>query len=147
MDVDKEPEVFSERRRRKIHEEVYVARIGTGDTYFDVVLDNQMHPKFNGTQKQVVKWLEENGLESFDHFQVFIGKTRAIVPVKEYLLAVRRAEEVKEHARNTRVLQLVTSAMHAQDAATYHGASNDGMDLVAKKAAEDIIKLFEEDSE
>lgn len=44
--------------------------------------------------------------------------------------------------RNAEVLRLVTSAMNKQDAATYHGESSRGMDVVAKETADNIIKQF-----
>lgn len=52
--------------------------------YFDAVLDERMTPLVNGTQEEVLEWLESRPtLES--QVQVCIGKTMQLVTVEEYL--------------------------------------------------------------
>lgn len=52
--------------------------------YFDAVLDDDMNPLVNGTQEEVLEWLDKRrGIE--DEVQVCIGKTMQLVTVEEYL--------------------------------------------------------------
>jgi hypothetical protein len=62
-------------------------------TYFDAVLDEHMKPLCNGTQEEVLAWLEERrndwrkGDQSIEDKQVrvCIGKTMQLVTVGEYI--------------------------------------------------------------
>lgn len=108
--------------------------------YFDAVLTQNMNPIFNDTPEKVVEWLE--GLTPDPSWQVCLGKTMQLIPVRSYLAGMKAAQEARIHDRNTRILQQVTWAMQKQDRATHFG-DTDGMDLVAKQTAEAIIKIFE----
>jgi hypothetical protein len=54
-----------------------------GQTYFDAVLDNDMHPLFNGIPEATRKWLEEN--PEMQVYSVCVGKTMHLVAAREYL--------------------------------------------------------------
>ena len=59
---------------------------------------------------------------------------------RSFLQAFREiADEAQRYAE---VHAVIVSAMHKQDAATYHAESSKGMDLVADKATRDILELF-----
>lgn len=53
-------------------------------TYFDAVLDDRMMPLVNGTQEEVLAWLEARP-QFESQIQVCIGKTMQLVTVQEYL--------------------------------------------------------------
>ena len=55
--------------------------------YFDAVLDEGMHPIFNGTQDETVKWLQEHpSLPVLDAAtQVCVGRNMQLLTVAEYL--------------------------------------------------------------
>lgn len=52
--------------------------------YFDAVLDDDMKPLCNGTQEEVLAWLDERP-QFHDQLQVCVGKTMQFVTVEEYL--------------------------------------------------------------
>ncbi|QJD49807.1 hypothetical protein SEA_CLUBPENGUIN_83 [Streptomyces phage ClubPenguin] len=52
--------------------------------YFDAVLDERMRPLCNGTQEEVLAWLESRP-QFEDDVVVCIGKTMQMVTVEEYL--------------------------------------------------------------
>lgn len=98
---------------------------------------------FSGSMEEVVDWLTKNISSDMVYVSVELN-TGSRVPVKEFLEGVQVTEDVRIHARNAMVLQLVISAMNAQADATHYGSIDFGTDLVAKETAEKIIKLFEE---
>lgn len=51
--------------------------------FFDAVLDDRMNPLCNGTQEEVLAWLE--GHRSDEKVQVCIGKTMQLVTAEEYV--------------------------------------------------------------
>jgi len=53
-------------------------------TYFDAVLDDDMKPLCNGSQEEVLAWLEER-TQFHSQLQVCIGRTMRFVSVEEYL--------------------------------------------------------------
>jgi hypothetical protein len=52
------------------------------------------------------------------------------------------AEEMAENEKLAKIHSLIVSAMSKQDAATYHGESSSGMDIVAMQTAKDILAVF-----
>lgn len=52
--------------------------------YFDAVLDVNMTPLCNGTQEEVLAWLDERP-QFHDQVQVCIGKTMEFMTVEDYL--------------------------------------------------------------
>jgi len=53
-------------------------------SYFDAVVDANMNPLCNGTQEEVLAWLEDRR-EFDDEVRIFIGRSMKFVTVKEYL--------------------------------------------------------------
>lgn len=51
--------------------------------YFDVVLDKDLKPIFNGTPKDTKKWLKENKIDK--GLRVCYGQTLETVTVEQYL--------------------------------------------------------------
>lgn len=96
---------------------------------------------FSGSKEEIASWMRENVSERDIHIEVEVS-SEVRVPAKNYFQGLLMAEKAEIHARNASVLRLVIAAMQKQADATYCG-DTDGMDLVAKKTSEEIIKLFE----
>lgn len=100
---------------------------------------------FQGTREQMYAWLTKLHL-NLDIWEIYSDDAEGYTPAREFVEEQRKtlesAEAEKIKARNAAVLQTVMKAMQIQHNATEFG-DNTGMDLVAKIAAEKIIKLFE----
>jgi len=67
---------------------------------------------------------------------------RAIFETREQKAHRENLTEPEIHARNEKLLQIISEVMVKQDTATYHGDGTTGMSDVAAKAVYEISKLF-----
>ncbi|AWN05942.1 hypothetical protein SEA_CRICKO_79 [Streptomyces phage CricKo] len=109
--------------------------------YLDAVLTIQMDCVFNGTPEETVKWLETN--ECQKTWQVYRGETKCAYSVPAYLSYHYEQRAAKKLEKQAKITEIVTRAMAAQAKATYHTDSMGELDIVAKNAADEIVKLFD----
>jgi hypothetical protein len=114
----------------------------TDAKYLDAVLD--METRYclaNGSPEHIVKWLEGHSPQAT--WRVYRGITKVGHPVESYLAAYYEGLESKRTERHAKITEIVTRAMAAQAKATYHSDSVGELDIVAKNAADEIVKLFD----
>jgi len=111
--------------------------------YLDAVLTDRMHPLFNGTPEETVKWLEEHNAVDTPGLQVCRGIDMVTVSVEAYLTAANERKEAGNEQKLKNVARLVLEAMERQNEINKIGVVDDGYQIqAAEQIARKIVDLF-----